>query len=150
MTHPLIWILNGPNLNKLGTRQPDLYGKTTLSSIEENCRLHAKTHGFAIDFRQTNHEGVLIDWIQEAHNNAHGLIINAAGYTHTSIALMDALLMLDIPIIDVHLTNIFARESYRTTSLIASTALGVIAGFGENGYILAIDALIPCVKQKII
>ncbi len=150
MTHPLIWILNGPNLNKLGTRQPNIYGTMTLPSIEENCRRHAEIHGFGIDFRQTNHEGVLIDWVQEANDKAHGLVINAAGYTHTSIALMDALLMLNIPIIDVHLTNIFARESHRTTSLIASTALGVIAGFGENGYILAIDALIPYVKQKII
>ncbi len=136
-------------------RQPDLYGTTTLPSIEENCHLHAEARGVAVDFRQTNHEGVLIDWVQKASNRTgdqkvQGLIINAAGYTHTSVALMDALLMLDIPIIDVHLTNIFSRESYRTTSLIASTALGVIAGFGQNGYILAIDALIPHVKQKII
>ena len=136
-------------------RQPDLYGTTTLPFIEENCHLHAEARGVAVDFRQTNHEGVLIDWVQKASNRTgdqkvQGLIINAAGYTHTSVALMDALLMLDIPIIDVHLTNIFSRESYRTTSLIASTALGVIAGFGQNGYILAIDALIPHVKQKII
>ena len=144
-----IWVLNGPNLNKLGTRQPELYGTATLASIEDNCRAHAKTQGYAIDFRQTNHEGVLIDSVQQAHEKAKGLIINAAGYTHTSIALMDALLMLDIPIIDVHLSNIFSRESCRTTSLIASVASGVIAGFGQNSYILAIDALILLLKTPV-
>ena len=137
-----ITILNGPNLNMLGTREPDIYGKTTLAEIEAMCREAAKKHGFAIDFKQSNHEGELIDWVQEAGRSSHAIIINAAGYTHTSVALHDALKMLSIPVIEVHLSDPKTREPFRHYSFIEAVARRTICGLGAQGYVLAIGALL--------
>jgi 3-dehydroquinate dehydratase-2 len=134
-------ILNGPNLNLLGTREPDIYGRETLADIERRAREKAESLGHRVDFRQTNHEGVLVDWVQEARDTAAGLILNAGAYTHTSIALHDALLTLAIPCVEVHLSNIYKREDFRHRSYISKAALGVIGGFGPKGYELAIEAL---------
>lgn len=136
-----IFVLNGPNLNLLGTREPAIYGTTTLAEIETGLRERGKAIGFEIVFRQSNHEGVLVDWIQEARQSATGLIINAGAYTHTSIALRDALAALDVPIVEVHLSNLFRREDFRRHSHISPMALGLICGFGAHGYWLALDAL---------
>lgn len=136
-----ICILNGPNLNLLGTREPDVYGATTLADIETACRAVATRHKLDVDFRQSNSEGDLVDWIQEAGKSAAGLIINAGAYTHTSVALLDALKAADIPIIEVHLSNIFAREPFRHHSYVSPAATGVICGLGAVGYELAIDAI---------
>lgn len=136
-----IYILNGPNLNMLGQRQPHLYGAETLADLEKRSAAHAEKLGFTVEFRQSNHEGVLVDWIQEARGKAAGMVINAAALTHTSIALLDALLALDIPVIEVHLTNIYRREPFRHHSYISRAATGVICGLGPKGYELALDAL---------
>jgi 3-dehydroquinate dehydratase-2 len=139
MTQTLL-ILNGPNLNLLGTREPEIYGTTTLADIEALSESHAKKYGLATDFRQTNHEGELVEWVQQS-GSFHALILNAGAYTHTSVALHDALKSLRIPIIEVHLSNIFAREPFRHHSYVSPLARGVICGFGSTGYALAIDAL---------
>ena len=136
-----ITILNGPNLNLLGTREPEIYGRTTLAEIETLCQKIAGQHEMLVDFRQSNHEGVLIDWVQEAGHSAQGLIINAGGYTHTSVALHDALKSLAIPIIEVHLSDPKARESFRHHSYIEALATHSISGQGAKGYVLAIEAL---------
>ncbi|WP_111732839.1 type II 3-dehydroquinate dehydratase [Roseovarius amoyensis] len=136
-----ILILNGPNLNLLGQRQPEVYGATTLAEIETACRTHAKALGLGLDFRQDNSEGALIDMIHAARGVHDGIVINAGAYTHTSIALMDALSSVELPAVELHLSNVHAREDFRHRSYIAKVALGVICGFGPNGYKLAIDAL---------
>ena len=136
-----ILILNGPNLNMLGHREPEIYGHQTLSDLQSLCEEKAQKMGFSIDFRQSNHEGVLIDWIQDAVNKIDGLIINAAAYTHTSIAIHDALKLLDIPIIEVHISDPKNRETFRHTSYIESLATEVISGRGVDGYILALEKL---------
>ncbi len=136
-----ITILNGPNLNLLGTREPEIYGKTTLADIEAMCRKTAGQHELDIDFRQSNHEGVLIDWVQEAGKSALGIIINAGGYTHTSVALHDALKSLSIPIIEVHISEPKSRESFRHHSFIESVAAQSITGQGAKGYVMAIEAI---------
>jgi len=147
MTAP-IYVLNGPMLNLLGTREPEIYGSTTLADIKKAVTARAKTAGFQIVFRQTNHEGELVDWVQEARSKGSGLIINAAAYTHTSVALLDALRALDKPIIEVHLSNPYQRESYRRHSYVSEAATGVICGLKDNGYLLAVDALAKIIKAK--
>ena len=134
-------ILNGPNLNLLGTRQPEVYGKTTLADVEALCREKAKTLGFDVAFEQSNHEGALIDLIHAAKGKHAGIVLNAGAYTHTSIALMDAIASVELPVVEVHLSNIHAREEFRHRSYIAPVALGQICGFGAQGYLMALDAL---------
>jgi 3-dehydroquinate dehydratase II len=137
-----IAILNGPSLNLLGEREPDIYGTTTLADIEQMCRTTAEAYELELlFFRQSNHEGQIIDWIQEARGKAAGLMINPAGFTSTSIAILDALKTFNGPIIEVHLSNIHQRESYRHHSYVSYAATGVIMGFGAQGYARAIDAL---------
>lgn len=136
-----IYVLNGPNLNLLGHREPQLYGSTTLRDIETRLRARAASLGLAIDFRQSNHEGELINWVHEARQKASALIVNAAGLTHTSVPLLDALLAAEVPIIEVHLTNIYRREAFRHHSYVSLAATGIICGLGAKGYELALDAL---------
>jgi 3-dehydroquinate dehydratase-2 len=144
-----IYILNGPNLNLLGTREPEKYGTATLKDVEALCRKTAQAHGFAVEFRQSNREGELIDWIQEARaNNAVGIIINAAGYTHSSVSIHDALLAVNAPVIEVHITNIHARESFRHHSFVAMAAKASLCGFGIEGYALAIAGLAAMTGAK--
>ena len=138
---PTVWVLNGPNLNLLGEREPDTYGGETLTDIEKRCAKAAKQAGLKLDFRQTNHEGELVAWIQDARDQASGLAINAGAYTHTSVAVHDALRLLTMPIVEVHLSNIFAREEFRHHSYISAAATGVICGFGGDSYVLALQAL---------
>ncbi len=138
---PQILVLNGPNLNMLGSREPDIYGSETLADIEAACRARAEALGLGIEFRQSNGEGELVTWIQEARGTAAALIVNAAAYTHTSVAIFDALKAVDLPVVEVHLSNIFARERFRRHSHISRLALGVICGFGGMGYVLALEAL---------
>ncbi len=135
-----IVILNGPNLNLLGTREPDIYGATTLSDIEASCRAHAEKIGVAVDFRQSNVEGELVNWVQQAKDTAIAIVINAAAYTHTSVALHDALKASGLPVVELHLSNVYKRESFRHKSFISSVADGVMCGFGAYGYVMAIDA----------
>lgn len=141
-------VLNGPNLNLLGQRQPEIYGSTTLQDIEALCRTTGQRLGIEIDFRQSNHEGVLIDWIHEAKQRHHGITLNAGAYTHTSIALMDAIASVELPVAEVHLSNIHRREEFRHLSYISKVALGMICGFGAQGYVLAIEALKAHLEQK--
>ncbi len=141
MAAPLVAVYNGPNLNLLGTRQPEIYGRTTLADVEALCQARAAAHGLEIEFRQSNHEGVLIDWVQSCRNRAAGIIINPGGLSHTSIALLDALLATDLPVIEVHVTNIHRREAFRHTSITGKAATGVIAGLGPTGYGFAIEAM---------
>ncbi len=136
-----VLVLNGPNLNMLGSREPEVYGRTTLADIEASCRTHARTRGLSLEFRQSNHEGELVSWIQEARATQAGIILNAGAYTHTSIAILDALLASDLPIVEVHLSNIFRRDVFRHHSYVSQAAQGVICGFGMHGYIMALDAL---------
>lgn len=136
-----ILILNGPNLNLLGRREPAVYGRETLDDIARACRSRGAALGVAVDFRQSNHEGELIEWVQKTHADVRGIILNAAGYSHTSIALPDALRAVGLPVIEVHLSNVFAREAFRHHSTIAPIAVGVIAGLGAQGYLLALDAM---------
>jgi 3-dehydroquinate dehydratase-2 len=135
-----IYVLNGPNLNLLGTREPNIYGKTTLEQIRERCESFAKGFNRRVVFRQTNHEGELIDWVQEAREQACALVLNPAGYGHTSVALLDALRTLSIPIVECHLSNTHAREQFRRNSFVSLAAAGVIQGFGPLSYELAVDA----------
>ena len=134
-------VLNGPNLNLLGQRQPQVYGKATLADVEALCREAAGRLGLAVDVRQSNHEGALIDWIHEARGRHHGIVLNAGAYTHTSIAIMDAVAGVELPVAEVHLSNIHRREDFRHLSYVSKVALGMICGFGPHGYVLAIEAL---------
>ncbi len=136
-----VFVLNGPNLNMLGTREPQTYGSETLKDIEARCRAKASALGLTVDFRQSNIEGELVSWIQEARSASSGIALNAGAYTHTSVALHDALKAADVPAVEVHLSNIHKRESFRHHSFIAPAVNGVIAGFGGNSYELAIEAL---------
>tara|TARA_R110002094_G_scaffold219848_2_gene192084 strand:- start:963 stop:1403 length:441 start_codon:yes stop_codon:yes gene_type:complete len=136
-----ILILNGPNLNLLGTRQPDVYGATTLADVEALCQETAQALGLNIACAQSNAEGTMIDHIHAAKGTHDGIILNAGAYTHTSVAIMDAISSVELPVVEVHLSNIHARESFRHTSFVAPVALGQICGFGANGYILALHAL---------
>lgn len=138
---PVILVLNGPNLNMLGVRQPEIYGRATLGDIEAACRERAEALGLTVDFRQSNIEGELVAWLHEARDVADGIVINAGAYTHTSIALLDALTICELPVIEVHISNIFAREEFRHHSYISRAARGVICGLGPDGYLYALDAL---------
>lgn len=137
-----VYVLNGPNLNLLGTREPQIYGRATLKDVDKLCRATAKRHGLSVVFRQTNHEGEMVDWIQEARDKkASGIIINAGAYTHTSVAILDALVTLSAPIIEVHITNIHAREHFRQRSYVSKAARAMVCGFGIDGYALAVTGL---------
>jgi 3-dehydroquinate dehydratase-2 len=137
---PKILVLNGPNLNLLGTREPDIYGSETLADIEVRALKFGVSLGLQVEFRQSNAEGQLVDWVQQAQKNISLLIINAGAYTHTSVALLDALKACGIPVIEVHLSNIFQREEFRQHSYISKVALGTICGFGGYGYEMALEA----------
>lgn len=137
----VILVLNGPNLNTLGQREPEIYGRTSLEDIRALTAARAKSHGLDADFRQSNEEGELVSWIQTARTTAAGIVINAAAYTHTSVAILDALLSCGLPVIEVHLSNIFKREEFRHHSFVSRAATGVICGFGAQGYELAVDAM---------
>lgn len=143
-----IFVLNGPNLNLLGTREPEIYGNTTLADIEAQSKVCAVGLGLTIDFRQSNHEGVLVDWIQEARLSACGLILNAGAYTHTSVALHDALKAFQLPAIEVHISNPHRREPFRHTSYVSPVVTGVVCGVGAQGYGLAIQALANLIKAS--
>ena len=137
-----VYVLNGPNLNLLGTREPEKYGRASLADVERLVRERSKTLGWAVEFRQSNHEGEIVDWIQEAAaKNAVGVVLNPAGYTTTSVAILDAILAVKVPVIEVHITNIHARESFRHDSYVSKGAKAVVCGFGVAGYALAIDGL---------
>ncbi len=138
---PAILILNGPNLNLLGSREPEIYGAETLADIETRCREHGEQLGLSVECRQSNHEGQLIDWVQQARAGQDGLIINPGGYSHSSIALMDALKAYDPPIIEVHLSNVHQREDFRHHSYVSRVARGVICGLGSLGYLAALDVM---------
>lgn len=144
-----VYVLNGPNLNLLGTREPEIYGRATLQDVEAMCRDAGKRHGFEIVFHQSNHEGALVDWIQDARaKGAGGIVINPAAYTHTSVAILDALLAAGLPAIEVHISNIHARDAFRRHSYISPVAKAVICGFGVNGYVLAIDGLAALLQSS--
>ena len=145
---PTVFILNGPNLNLLGVREPAVYGHDTLGDIEERCIARAASLNLQIDFRQTNHEGQLVDWIQEARESADGIILNAGALTHTSVAVLDALSAADLPAIEVHLSNIFRRESFRHHSYVSLAANGVICGLGPQGYELALEAIAAMIEGE--
>ena len=146
MTKP-VFILNGPNLNLLGTREPHIYGTTTLAEVEEMCRARAEGHGLEIVFHQSNSEAEIIDWIHDAINDASGIIINPAAFTHTSLAILDALNMVKHPIIELHISNPHNRESFRHHSYVTFAATGLICGLGVNGYALAVDAVAELLKD---
>ena len=140
-----IWVLNGPNLNLLGTREPAIYGSTTIADLERACRSAAQPHGIEIDFRQSNHEGVLIDWLHAAGaapaGSVAGIVLNAGAYTHTSVARHDAIKAIMPPVIEVHLSNVHAREPFRHHSYLSPACAGIVVGFGVAGYGMAIDGL---------
>lgn len=140
MSKPIL-ILNGPNLNLLGTREPEIYGATTLPQVEEMCRTEASAHGFEISFHQSNSEAEIIGWIQGAVTGASGIIINPAAFTHTSVAILDALKMVSCPVIELHISNPHAREEFRHKSFVSLAATGVICGLGVDGYKLAVQAM---------
>lgn len=141
-------VLNGPNLNLLGTRQPEIYGAETLAMVEARCIAHGQSKGAEVVCVQSNHEGVLLDHIHGARGTHAGIILNAGAYTHSSIALMDAIYSVELPAVEVHLSNIHARESFRHTSYISRAVLGQICGFGSFGYLMAIDALLSHLGQS--
>jgi len=143
-----IFVLNGPNLNLLGTREPGIYGVVTLASIEETSRAAASELGYSVDFRQSNHEGVLVDWIHEAGRTACGIVLNPAAYTHTSVALQDAIRAVGLPTVEIHLSNVHAREAFRTHSYVSPVAGGVICGFGAESYSLGIRGLAALLNAK--
>ncbi len=143
-----IYVLNGPNLNLLGSREPEVYGRATLADIGKAVVARAKAHGLTVEFRQSNHEGQLVDWIQEARLKGCGVILNAGAYTHTSVALLDACRALTNPLIEVHLSNPYKRENYRRRSYIAESADALICGLGAGGYVLAVDALVGLIKDQ--
>ena len=142
-----ILIINGPNLNLLGEREKSKYGKNTLEEVKKNCESHSKSIGIEIKFEQSNIEGEIVTMIQKAKGVFDGIIINAAGYTHTSVAILDALLAVKIPTIELHITNIYSREEFRKKSLISKAANGIICGFGINGYIMALDSIKKIVNK---
>jgi len=146
--NPKIMVLNGPNLNLLGVRQPHIYGYDTLAGIGKRLRVRAKPQRVTIDLRQSNHEGELVTWIHEARTTCAGIIINPAAYTHTSVAILDALLACDLPVIEVHLSNPHRREEFRHRSFVTLAASGVIAGFGAHGYELALDAMTRLIQGR--
>lgn len=148
LTPPLIVVLNGPNLNMLGIRQPEVYGRATLDDVEALCAETGEALGLAIDFRQTNSEAELITWVQECRLTAAGIVINPAGYSHTSIALMDALKAVDLPVVEVHISNIHRREEFRHMSYVSKAATGVIAGLGIQGYALALRAMAELLDEE--
>lgn len=137
-----ILVLNGPNLNMLGVREPAIYGNQTLDDIRAMCEARAAEAGVGIDFRQSNSESELIDWIQQARGRFHGIVINPAAFTHTSVAIQDALALTELPVVEIHLSNIFKREPFRHHSYVSPVAVGIISGFGAHGYVLAIDAVV--------
>ena len=144
-----IYVLNGPNLNLLGTREPEIYGHATLADVEKLCQTTAQQHGFSVTFHQSNHEGEIVDWIHEAYaEKAAGLVINPAGFTTTSVAILDALHVLKAPVIEVHISNIHAREEFRRHSYVSKVARAVICGFGIEGYALAITGLAALIGAK--
>ena len=136
-----IYIVNGPNLNLLGQREPEVYGRTTLPQIEKMCAAQARQHGLSIVFRQSNHEGEIVDTLQEARTHGSAVIINPAGYGHTSVAILDSIQALKIPVIEVHLSNIHRREPYRHLSYVSKGATGIVMGLGAQGYLRAVDAI---------
>ena len=143
----IIYILNGPNLNLLGEREPEIYGSESIDDIQKLTEQYAKSKNTDIIFKQTNHEGELIEMIHDAKKKSDGLIINPAGYTHTSVAIYDALLSLDIPIIEVHISNIYKREKFRHSSYVSMAANSVISGFGIDGYIFALESMLKNIKN---
>jgi 3-dehydroquinate dehydratase II len=144
-----VYVLNGPNLNLLGTREPQTYGRATLKDVEQLCRDTAKQHKLEVEFRQSNHEGELVDWVHEAGaKKAAGVVINAGGYTHSSVAIRDAVSAIAVPVFEVHISNIFAREDFRHFSHIAPVAKGTLCGFGVNGCALAIGGLAAMLDDK--
>ncbi len=145
---PTVFVLNGPNLNLLGVRDPAVYGRDTLADIEARCLARAAALDLQIDFRQTNHEGQLVDWIQEARESADGIVLNAGALTHTSIAVLDALYAAEVPVIEVHLSNIFRRERFRHHSYVSLAARGVICGLGAHGYELALEGVANLIEDE--
>lgn len=145
---PKVLILNGPNLNMLGTRQPEVYGRETLADVETACQRHAKSLGLAADCRQSNSEGELVGWIQDARSGHAGIIVNPGAYSHTSIAIMDAFLAVGLPLIEVHLSNIHRREAFRHHSYVSKVADAVICGLGSQGYLMALDAMARRLKTE--
>ena len=143
-----IFVLNGPNLNLLGVREPHIYGHETLDDVRARCESRARARGRTVDFRQSNHEGELIDWVQSARTEACGLVLNPAGYGHTSIALLDALKSLDIPVVECHLSNPAARETFRRHTYVSLVASGMVCGFGPASYELAIEAVCGMVTKS--
>lgn len=145
---PTVFVLNGPNLNLLGVRDPSIYGHDTLADIESRCLTRATALEIQIDFRQTNHEGQLVDWIQEARESADGIVLNGGALTHTSVAVLDALSAAGLPVIEVHLSNIFQRERFRHNSYVSLAARGVICGLGPHGYELALEAIASLIEDE--
>ena len=136
-----VYVLNGPNLNLLGEREPEIYGSATIDDLEDMCRARAKDLGLEIDFRQSNYEGELVDWLQDARNSAEGVVLNAGALSHYSLAIRDAVTVARVPVVEVHISNIYAREEWRSVSVVSEVASGVIVGLGIEGYLLALDAL---------
>ena len=143
-----ILVINGPNLNLLGSREKDKYGNTSLNDIQKKCSLHAKKIGVEVEFKQSNVEGEIVNFIQDAKKNSHGIIIKAGGYTHTSVAILDALLAVKKPSIELHITNIYKREDFRHKSLISKAVDGIICGMGVEGYIMALDGIKKIINKK--
>ncbi|QKZ05323.1 MULTISPECIES: type II 3-dehydroquinate dehydratase [Pseudomonas] len=142
----IILVLNGPNLNMLGLREPAVYGHETLADVEAMATRHGEGHGFAVECKQTNHEGQMIDWIHQARGRVAGIVINPGAWTHTSVAIHDALIACEVPVLEVHISNVHKRESFRHHSYVSLVAVGVIAGFGTQGYTLAIDRFATLLK----
>lgn len=145
---PQILILNGPNLNMLGVREPEIYGNETLADIQAACVTHANGADTQVDFRQSDSEAELIGWIHDARETADGIVINPAAFTHTSVAILDALILTELPVVEIHISNIFRRESFRQHSYISAGATGIISGFGSYGYLLALDAIVNMARTK--